>query len=117
PLYNVHYDYNKKSNSYDRVMGGKPHNDQKSGKRISPKVVIALAMDYRKRGIYSVYKYTGSGSMFLFQDGTITKGTWKKKDDKSQFSFSGPDKKPLLLSPGNTWITLVDSTKAVKYKP
>ncbi|MBW3568664.1 DUF3048 domain-containing protein [Candidatus Parcubacteria bacterium] len=117
PLYNVHYDYNKKSNSYNRVMGGKPHNDHKSGKRISPKVVIALSMKYSKQGIYSVYKYTGSGEMFVFQDGTVTKGTWKKKSDKEQFVFIGPDKKPLELTPGQTWITLVDRPGAVKYAP
>lgn len=117
PLYNVHYDYDKKANSYSRVMAGKPHKDHKTGKRISPKVVIALAMSYRKDGIYSVYKYTGSGDMFLFQDGTVTKGTWKKKSDKAQFTFTGPDKKPLQLNPGKTWITLVDSPGAVKYAP
>lgn len=117
PLYNVHYDYNKKTNSYDRVMGGKPHSDQKTGKRISPKVVIALAMAYSKNGIYSVYKYTGSGEMFMFQDGTVTKGTWSKAGDKDQFVFTGADKKPLLLVPGQTWITLVNSPGAVKFTP
>lgn len=117
PLYNVHYDYVKKTNSYNRVMGGKPHSDHKTGKRISPKVVIALAMSYRKDGIYSVYKYTGSGDMFLFQDGIVTKGKWTKKGDKEQFTFTDSNKKTVLLSPGQTWITLVDSPGAVKYSP
>jgi hypothetical protein len=117
PLYNVHYDYVKKTNSYNRVMGGKPHSDHKTSKRISPKVVIALAMAYRKDGIYSVYKYTGSGDMFIFQDGTVTKGKWTKKGDKEQFKFTDSKKQPFLLSPGQTWITLVDSPGAVKYTP
>lgn len=116
PLYDVNYDYNSKSNSYDRTMAGRPHKDQKSGKRISPKVVIALVMNYHKSGIYSVYKYTGSGKAFIFQDGQVLKGTWKKKADKVQFTFTGKDKKPIELNPGQIWFTLVDSPGSVKFR-
>lgn len=116
PLYNVHYDYNAATNSYNRVMGGKPHTDHRSGTQLSPKVVVVLVMGYSKSGIYSVYQTSGQGEMFVFQDGIMQKGAWKKGDTKSQFEFVSTDGKKLALNPGQTWVTLVTSPGAVAAK-
>lgn len=118
-LYNVHYDYDAATNSYKRSEGGKPHTDEKSGAQLSPKVVIALVMS---RGIASDGQHTdygdvGSGHMYVFQDGTLTEGTWSKADRRAQFSFTDASGKPLQLNPGQTWITLVDNTGSVTYAP
>ncbi|MBI5357802.1 DUF3048 C-terminal domain-containing protein [Candidatus Saccharibacteria bacterium] len=115
-MYDVHYDYNAPTNSYNRVMAGKPHTDHRSGKQLSPKVVVALVMGYSKNGIYSVYQTSGKGEMFVFQDGIMQKGTWKKGDSKSPFQFIGADGKKLAFNPGQTWVTLVTSTGAVSAK-
>lgn len=117
PLYNVHYDYDQASNSYKRSLGGKPHTDQRSGAQLSPKVVVALVMQYSQNGIYSVYQTTGSGSMYVFQDGIIQKGTWTKTGEKEQFTFADEAGKPILLSPGQTWISLMKADNAVTYTP
>jgi len=118
-LYNVHYDYDATTNTYKRSEGGKPHIDEKSGAQLSPKVVIALVMP---RGIASDGEHTnyadvGSGHMYVFQDGTLTEGTWQKTDRKAQFIFSDASGKPLQLDPGQTWITLVDNAASVTYAP
>lgn len=115
-LYNVHYDYDAKANDYKRVMGGRPHTDEKAKKQIHPKVVVALVMSHHYAGIYSVYGVNGSGAAYVFQNGTVTKGTWHKKNRKTQISFKSADKKELKLNPGQTWLTLVSSTGAVVYK-
>lgn len=117
PLYNVHYDYDKASNSYKRIMGGRPHTDQRSGQQLSPKVVVALVMNYSRNGIYSVYKTTGSGPMYVFQNGIVQKGTWKKASERDQLSFTDAAGKPLMLSTGQTWISLVKADNAVSYTP
>lgn len=116
-LYNPHFDYDAATNSYKRVMGGGPHTDEAARKQIKPKVVIALVMSHHYAGIYSVYGVNGSGAAFIFQDGTVTKGTWQKKNRDSQFTFTDTDKKTISLNPGQTWISLVASPGAVTYKP
>ncbi len=115
PLYNVHYDYAPKSNVYKRSEGGRPHNDYKSHKQLTPKVVIALVMPYSQNGIYSVYGTRGPGKMFVFQDGQVQKGTWKKGKSNEQFTFYDADGNKLALDPGQTWVTLVKSPSDVKY--
>jgi hypothetical protein len=117
PLFNVHYDYDTASNTYKRSEGGSSHTDEKSGDQLAPKVVIALVMDYgyASDGQHSEYTTTGSGSMYVFQDGFVTQGTWKKSDSKSQFSFTDSGGAILKLNAGQTWFTVVDGTDKVHY--
>lgn len=118
-LYNVQYTYDPASNSYLRNQGGAPHVDDRTKNQLAPNVVIALVMPYSIASdrVHSVYGTTGSGQMFVFQDGGVVQGTWSKPDAKSQFSFTGPDGKPLDLIPGQTWITAVKDAGSVTYTP
>lgn len=114
--YNPHYEYDAGTNSYPRSLGGKPHTDEKSGAQLSPKVVVALVTS---RGIasdrvHSVYTATGSGKMYVFQDGTVWEGTWNKTDAKAQFTFKTNGNEPIKFNPGQTWFTMVNSAS---YKP
>lgn len=119
PLYNVRYDYQKSSNSYKRNMAGQPHKDEKSGKQLSSKVVVALVMPYRlaRDGYHSVYQTTGKGKLFIFQDGQVIKGTWHKQKPGQQFEFKDKTGEIISLTPGKTWITIVSSGDQVTYKP
>ena len=117
PLYNTHYDYDPATNSYKRSMAGSPHTDHRSGAQITPKVVVALVMNFSQNGIYSVYQIVGSGTAFIFQDGEVVQGTWTKSAEKEQIQFASADGKPLGLNPGQTWITLVKAPSAVTYVP
>lgn len=117
PLYNPTFVYDPAANHYLRHEGGKPHTDERSGAQLAPKVVIALVMGYSKNGIYSVYQTSGTGEMYVFQDGQIQKGTWKKGDSKSQFEFLDTSGNKLALNPGQTWVTLVSSPAAIGHTP
>jgi hypothetical protein len=119
PLYNVHYDYDKATNSYKRGQAGQPHIDEKSAAQLTPKVAIALVMSRSldSDGKHTNYQAVGSGAMFVFQDGIVTQGTWKKADRKAQFTFTDSAGKPLKLNPGQTWLTMVDGTGSVVFKP
>jgi hypothetical protein len=114
-LYNVHYDYDAKHNAYRRSEGGGPHIDANTNRQLEPKVVVALSMHYSQSGEYSVYRTRGKGTMFVFQDGHVQKGTWKKGGSRSQFKFFDSEGKPLALNPGQTWVTLVAGSKYVSY--
>lgn len=117
PLYNPHFDYVPTTNSYVRSMAGKPHMDEREGKQINPKVVVALVMTHRYAGIYSVYGTLGTGKAYFFQDGTVTEGIWQKADRKSQFRFGDVNGAPLGLNAGQTWISIVSTPNAVTFKP
>lgn len=116
-LYNVHYDYAAETNSYNRVMGGTPHTDHRSGVQISPKVVIALAMPYSQNGIYSVYGYNGTGPGTIFQDGQAIAINWTKAGDKEQLVFTDAAGQPVAINPGQTWITLLKGPEQVTFGP
>ena len=116
--FSVHYGYDKKNNAYFRSEGGAKHIDATTKKQLEPKVVIALVIPYKLEadGYHSDYNTIGSGKMFVFQDGTVQKGTWKKTGNKNQFTFTDTNGQTIKLNPGQTWITAVADAGKVKYK-
>lgn len=117
-LYNVHYEYDAPTNSYKRNEGGRPHTDERSGAHLAPKVVIALVMPkgIASDGLHSEYATIGNGKMYVFQDGIMIEGTWHKTTRKNQFVFTDSSGAIIKLNPGQTWITMVNSTSAVSAK-
>lgn len=120
-LYNSHYNYDASTNSYMRSEGGQPHmvvDAAGAQKQITSKVVVTLVMPYgiQSDGKHSDYGVIGSGQMLVFQDGTVTPGTWTKTADKDQFQFVDNEGHPLALNPGQTWLIAVDAAGDVTYK-
>lgn len=121
--YNVHYAYNAKTNSYYRSEGGKPHVNlrsakDKTGRQLHPKVVVVMVMPYGfyPDGYHSKYGDTGSGRAYIFQDGGITKGLWKKTSRGSQLKFITSGGTPIKLNAGQTWVTTLSATNQLSYK-
>lgn len=118
-LYNVHYDYDVTTNTYKRVLGGKPHIDERSKEQISPKVVVALVIPYsiHPNGVNSVYRTIGSGTAYIFQDGVVSEVTWEKTSSKAQITFKDASGKPVAINAGQTWLTATAVNTNVAYKP
>jgi hypothetical protein len=116
--YNTSYDFAPETNDYGRVMAGRPHTDQEGGQQIRPKVVVALIAPYgiHPNGIHSQYGSTGSGEVLVFQNGTVTKGQWKKESQSASLQFVKTDGSALKLNPGQTWITAIPQGR-VSYTP
>lgn len=119
PLYNVHYDYAPASNSYARSEGGALHIDANTNSQISVKVVVAMVVPYgiAADGHHSTYGVVGSGPVSIFQDGTVTTGTWTKTAGPSQITFADAAGKPIKLNPGITWLTAVGNPANITYAP
>jgi hypothetical protein len=66
---------------------------------------------------YSEYADTGSGTVYVFQDGGVTVGTWNKAGIFDQLAFKDSSGNPIKLDAGQTWISLVASASEVSYKP
>lgn len=115
--FNARYSYNPETNSYDRSVGGAPHRDEKSGTRLSPKVVVALVMPQGKESIYTTYSTFGTGKVYVFQNGTVEIGKWRKNSNNENFVFSNAAGDKLRLNPGQTWFTALGASNRVSYSP
>jgi hypothetical protein len=122
--YDVHYDYDKASNSYKRSEGGAVHNVvDASGTttQLAPKVVIAMVVPKSQGALdasgayYSNYQVLGSGTAVVFQHGVAVHGTWTKASATGQITFLDDSGKTLQLDPGQTWITVLDNASAATY--
>ncbi len=117
-LFNVHYDYNPATNSYNRSEGGQGHSDREAG-AISPKTVIVMKVPMH-RGFEDGYREQmdtiGNGQAFVFQDGTVTEVGWSKPTRKAQITFKDGAGNIVPLNPGQTWISIITPTKGVTWR-
>ena len=54
---------------------------------------------------------TGTGRAFLFRDGKVIEGTWKRDSLKEQATYETKGGDEMVFKPGNIWIHLVPSKK------
>lgn len=123
PDYNASYSYNAKTNSYDRSEGGATQTDANTGAQLSPKVVIAMVVPETRGALdatgayYSDYQSIGSGQVDIFQDGTMSTGTWAKTDNSSQITFTGSNGQPMAINAGQAWVTAVFTGGDISFGP
>jgi hypothetical protein len=118
PLYNTSYTYDETTKTYSRFMAGQQHTDEKSGKQIAPRVVVALIMSYgiHPDGVHSTYQNVGTGKAIVFQNGVVVEGKWEKTDDKASLSLKKSDRTDLQLEPGQVWFSAIQDGR-VSYSP
>ncbi|MFZ1301081.1 MAG: DUF3048 domain-containing protein [Candidatus Microsaccharimonas sp.] len=109
PLFNSHYNYDPATNTYTRSQAGAPHLDREGG-QISPRVVIAMKVDQKRvfeDGWREQIDAIGTGTAYIFQDGSTQEVTWKKASKTDQITFTDATGKDVPLARGQTWITAV----------
>ncbi len=114
------YSYNSTNNTYSRSVGGAPEEDvDQAGNetQVAPKVIIALVMQQglEADGIHTTYANIGSGQAYVFQDGTVTIGTWQKVSNTAQITFTDSKGQTIALNDGQTWLTVVGSSGYISY--
>ncbi len=123
PTYSPRFTYDSSTNSYLRLQEGEPHNvlakDLQTKKQINPKTVVVLVTTYGldNDGYHSSYRTTGSGNLYVFQDGIVSVGKWSRADGNAMYVLTDKNGFPMKLNRGQTWVTLVASDSAVSYKP
>jgi hypothetical protein len=121
PDYTVEWDYDKATNSYKRMTGGKPHMDKNTNKQITAKnVIIAFAKESFANDGYDVgqrmlYKVTGTNDAIVFMDGKAIKGTWKKAKATDQMRFYDESGKEIALNGGVDFVEVVPDDDTVSY--
>ncbi len=116
--FSVSWQYDSAKKVYMRSMAGEKHLDSNSNEQIAASTVVAL-MTTEKGPInekkHMLYGTTGKGEAMVFMNGTVTKATWSKKDRESELIFSDAKGKPLALSRGLIWISVLGIGTEVKY--
>ncbi len=119
-LYKVGYKYSPTTNTYDRTIADQAHKDNETGKVISPKVVIVMQAPHQviDSAGHQQIALTGAGTAWVFQDGGVTKGKWKKATrTDSNFIFVDSEGKAIKLNTGQTWVTVIPTDRTVDFTP
>ena len=116
-IFSVSYNYDAATNTYFRKQGGVAHTDREKG-QIAPKVVVALKTNIAlsSDGSHMNIATSGTGQAYVFQNGTITEGTWSKADAKGQLFIKDSEGKEITLARGQTWITTVGNERTVSWQ-
>ena len=118
--YQVDYNYDSSCNCYLRNMAGAPHIERTTSQQIKVKNVVVQYMPTSygttRIGEQTVMMGTpGSGKAVVFRDGGAVEGTWTKTRNNERTKLLDAAGKEIPLNKGNTWFSIVPTTKTVSY--
>jgi hypothetical protein len=108
---NVSWRWNPTARVYQREQRGRPHRDA-GGLQLSAKNIVVMVTEYVPSYADSrspEANTVGSGELFVFTNGRVIHGRWDRPDIGKPATLVDDDGKPVLLSPGQTWIELPKS--------
>ncbi len=85
---------------------------------LSPSVVVALIVGERKGedGYHEDITTIGSNEAYIFQNGEVIHGIWKKDSAGAQIEFYDDSGTKVALAPGQTMISAIPTYGSVEYK-
>lgn len=116
--YSVRWNYDRRSNTYLRTMGGEPHKDGDSGKRIGASNVAVMVTDVWSAGdgtAHLLYRTTGEGRAIVFQDGVAIEGSWRKPSAAERTRFFDAAGDEIAFNRGQTWIEVLAAGDPLSY--
>lgn len=131
--FNVRYNYDVKSNTYLRSfasgaahevyacpagdLGEKNPEDHCTLTQLAPSVVVAMVVSEKKASdnYHEDITAVGSGDVYVFQNGSAIKGTWKKGSVEEQIRFYDGNGAEIALAPGQTFVEAVPQYGSVEY--
>jgi hypothetical protein len=117
----VRWTYDADSNAYLRENNGKAHTDRATGKQITATNVVVLwaKHDAASRDKFGSVTYrivlNGTGRCSVFRNGQRYDGTWEAGADAPP-TFKAEDGTQIKLTPGNTWMQVVQTTVNITMK-
>lgn len=120
PNYFVDWIYDKTSNTYKRVNGGKPHTDLNTKKQVTAKNVVVLFMTERnafdgyENNIHLLYGTRGTGKALIYRDGKKVEGIWRKDKRTARTLLFDLNGEPIKFNRGNMWFSILPTDGVVK---
>jgi hypothetical protein len=118
----ITYAYQPSTNTYLRSVTAEGKQvDAGTKQRIAPKNVVVIFMSFAPLNDGSKHgrleaQFTGTGKAWVFTNGTLVKGTWKKTSLTAPTLLFGPDGKPVTLTVGQTFVQVIQIGTNVTYK-
>ena len=115
---NVSYTYNPSTNKYARVRGGRAEIDKLTSQQVQTDNVVILVTnmrhDYEQ---YNKVDVTGSGDLYLAQNGVIVEGRWTKAETplESKIFFYDENGDQIPFVAGKLWIQYVDKSTRITW--
>jgi hypothetical protein len=114
----VTWTWDSATTSWDRTLFGQP-DVTGTGIRESPKNVVVMYVNY-VNGIGTMASYgelQGSGQAAIFTDDKEVLGTWSRGASKSNvITYQNAAGKTITLTPGQTWVELLDAGVTIAVK-
>ena len=112
------FDYDEENGVYLRSVKGSPYIDKESGEQMSCKNILVQevsseVLDYKGRLAIDMCE---GGKALLFTNGTVVKGTWSRADLDLRTVFVDENGNQFELTPGNSWVEVVDQNCTVSYE-
>lgn len=131
--FNVRYNYDVASNTYLRSyasgrahdiydcpaenLGEKNPEDVCTLKQLAPAVVVAMVVQERRASdnYHEDITTVGSGSAYIFQNGSAMKGMWRKPSVAEQIRFYDDSGAEIALAPGQTFVEAMPGYGSIEY--
>ena len=119
--YSVSWTYDATTNSYIRSHGDRvAHTDLNNKQSISSKNLVVMFVKESKardgyEGGHLLYGTQGKGDALVFQNGDVTKATWKKTKETDLVRFYDTSGEEISMIRGQIWISGVPTGNTVTY--
>ncbi|MCR4322688.1 MAG: DUF3048 domain-containing protein [Candidatus Azambacteria bacterium] len=111
--YNVDFSYHYATNSYVRLRGGEKEMDVATNAQVEVKNVIVMrAVSRQVSPDYNDVEVEGEGSVIVYRNGEMKKGTWKREEGR--YVFIAENGQAIGLVEGKTWISVIQTDQKVE---
>ncbi len=116
PDYVVQWEFLPEEDRYKRLHAGSEHVMEDSAQLKADTIAVVVTeisiMDSIGR---RQLKTIGTGTAFIFQDGNVIEGTWKKISEHQRLRFYDESEQEVAFNPGTTWIEVIPSQTALEF--
>ena len=111
PLYDSYFSYDMATNKYLRFQAGAAHLDRENGQIKSDALIVIKTTMHNipEDGTHYQVNALGAGEAYVFQNGTVTQGTWKKATKDDQIKFYDNTEQEIKINRGQVWITAIQN--------
>ncbi len=110
---NICFTYNEADKLYYRTQYGKKHIDEMNNEQLAVTNVVFKICHGEERlpddpkYDYLAFQIHGEGDAYVFTNGKVIKGTWKRESDYSPNVFYDEDGNEIVFNQGKTWICCI----------
>ncbi|HWL49175.1 MAG TPA: DUF3048 domain-containing protein, partial [Acidimicrobiia bacterium] len=112
----VEWTWDEAEGTWLRTLAGDDSNtitEEGEESQIAFPVLIALYVEQDFVGDLPTSRTTGQGLVYIFAEGKVVQGTWQREDIDEWFTLADNEGEPILVPPGQTWISLVPNSSGI----